>query len=131
MDSASHPPMAEPIIPPETLEHFRILSQKLRDESIRACERAKATHERFNVFTTLQRQEDEVRLHTRFIHYLLNPDGGHDCGALFLNLFFATLTEHPVLNHAGSAPNQSFKARGSVERAEGGVPSAFESGLGD
>ena len=44
--------MAEPIIPPETLEHFRILSQKLRDESIRACVRANATHERFNVFTT-------------------------------------------------------------------------------
>jgi hypothetical protein len=45
---------------------------------------------------------DEVRLHTRFIHCLLDPDGLHDCGSLFLGLFFATLTERPGKDHEGN-----------------------------
>lgn len=69
---------------------------------LRAEERAKATHERFNVFTTLLSAHDEVRLHTRFIYNLLNPAGTHDCGRLFLDLFFETLAETPPLDHAGN-----------------------------
>jgi len=58
---------------------------------------AKATHERFNVFTCLLKDDDEVRLHTRFIHCLLNPDGAHECGTLFLDLFFQMLEELEVV----------------------------------
>lgn len=68
----------------------------------RADERARTTHERFNVFTTLLEAHDEVRLHTRFLHNLINPAGTHDCGALFLNLFFQTLAELPPRDAAGN-----------------------------
>jgi len=64
---------------------------------------AKATHERFNIFSTLLKETDEVRLHTRFIHCLLDPNGTHDCGSLFLDLFFQTLTTEGVLDRNGNA----------------------------
>ncbi len=41
----------------------------------------------FNVFSALLSISDEVRLHSRFIYYLLNPDGPHGQGTLFLELF--------------------------------------------
>lgn len=41
----------------------------------------------FNVFTTLLKSSDEVRLHSRFIGALLNKDGLHYQGTLFLDKF--------------------------------------------
>ena len=61
----------------------------------------KASHERFNVFTTLLDAHDEVCLHTRFLHCLLDPKSCHDCNSLFLGLFFETLTELPCEDHDG------------------------------
>ncbi len=81
------------------------LTGMISNAHLRAEERAKATHERFNVFTTLLSASDEVRLHTRFIHNLLNPSGTHDCGRLFLDLFFDTLAEIPPLDHEGIPAN--------------------------
>jgi PD-(D/E)XK nuclease superfamily len=75
----------------------------LTDARRRSEERAKATHERFNVFTTVLGATDEVRLHTRFLYCLLNPAGLHDCGPLFLDLFFATLKEMHGVDHDGNA----------------------------
>lgn len=40
-----------------------------------------------NVFTTLLDAGDEVRLHSRFIAFLLDPDGDHGQRDLFLKLF--------------------------------------------
>ncbi len=56
----------------------------------------KATHGRFNLFTTLLGAHDEVRLHTRYLTHLLDPDGSHDCGRLFLDAFLevVSLTEN-------------------------------------
>jgi len=31
----------------------------------------------FNIFTTLLNKSDEVRLHSRFLHFLLNPIADH------------------------------------------------------
>ena len=41
----------------------------------------------FNIFTTLLDKTDEVRLHSRFIHFLLDPTADHYQGSLFLELF--------------------------------------------
>lgn len=41
----------------------------------------------FNVFTTLLKQHDEVRLHSRFLSFLLNPKSNHNQNDLFLSLF--------------------------------------------
>ncbi len=51
----------------------------------------KSTHGRFNLFTTLLDAHDEVRLHTRYLTHLLDPNGSHDCNALFLDLFLGVL----------------------------------------
>lgn len=52
----------------------------------------------FNIFTVLLKEDDEVRLHTRFLHNLLNPCGSHKQGSQFLELFFETLEHVPPLN---------------------------------
>lgn len=68
--------------------------------------RLKATKGRFNIFTVLLKQDDEVRLHTRFLAHLLNPNcllGGtdalgpqHDCGDVFLRAFLNELVMGPM-----------------------------------
>lgn len=87
------------------LATFSQLGTKLSNAHIWSEAMAKATHGRFNVFTTVLKATDEVRLHTRFIHCLLDPKGSHDCGALFLNLFFETLNAKECL----SPKNKSIK----------------------
>lgn len=41
----------------------------------------------FNVFSLLRQEDDEVYLHSRFISELLSPDGMHQMGSKFLDLF--------------------------------------------
>ena len=41
----------------------------------------------YNIFTSLLKANDEVRLHSRFIYSLLNPEGNHYQGTLFLESF--------------------------------------------
>lgn len=83
----------------QALGALKTLSEQIYEQQLRSEERLKAQHGRFNVFTTLLKAHDEVRLHTRFIHELLNPEGTHDCGDLFLKLFFETLKEDQALKH--------------------------------
>ena len=83
------------------LEHYRHVANTIEDARRQTEDDAKTRHERCNVFTTLLKEHDEVRLHTRFIHNLLDPKGNHDCGPRFLELFFETLANHPGLDHAG------------------------------
>lgn len=92
--------MSEIVIPPDALEHYRLVAKTIEDARVSAEVHSKLRHERFNVFTTLLKEHDEVRLHTRFIHCLLDPKGNHDCGSRFLELFFETLADHPGLDHA-------------------------------
>lgn len=96
--------MAQPLFFSSTRQSLLKLMKLLTDARTRAEERSRVTHERFNVFTTLLSAHDEVRLHTRFLHCLLDPQGTHDCKGLFLELFFATLVEHPPLDHDGKTP---------------------------
>ena len=43
--------------------------------------------EKFNIFSVLHKDHDERRLHSRFIAALLNPEGTHKKGNIFLSLF--------------------------------------------
>ena len=95
----------------------------LSETHLRAEERARATHARFNVFTTLLQEDDEVKLHTRFLHCLLDPDGLHDCGPTFLDLFFITLGRHPELS--GETPFCPSAAEGWVARKEAGRSAGY------
>jgi len=93
---------------PQALGALKALSEQIRELQVRSEERLKAQHGRFNIFTTLLEAHDEVRLHTRFIHELLNPQGTHDCENLFLKLFFETLQECKPLQHDDSVTPETW-----------------------
>lgn len=46
---------------------------------------------RFNIFSVLHKKHDERRLHSRFIASLLNPNGSHEQGNIFLKEFIDRL----------------------------------------
>lgn len=53
----------------------------------------KQQEQKFNIFSALHQENDEVRLHSRFIAYLLNPDGNHAMGNKFLKLFVQSVLQ--------------------------------------
>jgi hypothetical protein len=71
----------------------REASRELEHLNVWQKAQQKALKSRFNVFTAVLKHDDEVRLHTRWLHYLLNPHADHDCDTLFLKLFINTLQE--------------------------------------
>ncbi len=75
------------------------LSEIISAKRMKQTSTEKALHARFNVFTTVLHAHDEVRLHTRFMHSLLNPNEPHDCGRLFLDLFLDSLGEIGLYDH--------------------------------
>ncbi|MFV0538330.1 MAG: PD-(D/E)XK nuclease family protein [Dysgonomonas sp.] len=48
--------------------------------------------EQFNIFTALHKENDEVRLYSRFISVLLSPESRHKRNDLFLKLFLQVLS---------------------------------------
>lgn len=54
---------------------------------------AKITGEKFNVFSVMGMESDEVKTHSRIIAELLNPRGSHSQGSIFLKLFFEEFEE--------------------------------------
>lgn len=51
----------------------------------------KSTASEFNLFSLLRKAGDEVNLHSRFIHELLDVNGTHGQGSIFLGLFLEVL----------------------------------------
>lgn len=54
---------------------------------------AEATGENFNIFSLLQVETDEIRTHSRFIAELLNPNGIHNQGDVFLKKFLKSFPQ--------------------------------------
>lgn len=52
---------------------------------------AKLSGENFNIFSILKIESDEVRLHSRLLGEMLNPNGTHGRNDVFLKLFIETL----------------------------------------
>jgi len=59
------------------LQLFELKYQKIDEISISS----------FNIFSILRKSHDEVNLHSRFIYELLNPNGSHKQGRVFLDIF--------------------------------------------
>jgi hypothetical protein len=59
------------------LQLFELKYQKIEEASINS----------FNIFEILRKPNEEVNLHSRFIYELLNPNGSHKQGNIFLELF--------------------------------------------
>lgn len=54
----------------------------------------RALHHRepgFNLFSVLRTSSDEVFLHSRFLAFLLNPQGSHGCGSTLLQTFLKVM----------------------------------------
>ena len=49
----------------------------------------------FNVFSLLGCERQEVTVHSRMLYELLNPNGSHGCGDLFLRAFFDRVLQKP------------------------------------
>jgi len=77
------------------------LANKVHELSLKREERLKATKGRFNLFTTLLKENDETRLHSRYLFHLLDPTATHDCARMFFDLFVETLIENKPLTHDG------------------------------
>jgi len=72
------------------VEKFEIELPALKDKE-RIWETTVAPH--FNVFQVLRIERKEQKLHSRFIAALLDPNGLHSQGKLFLNLFLGVARE--------------------------------------
>ena len=85
---------------------------------------AKATGENFNVFSILDRESDEVKTHSAIIAELLNPQGAHSQGTLFLKLFLEKLLlkeEIPNLKYGNDDLSDEYLKKFKV-----GVEVSFE-----
>lgn len=54
------------------------------------------TGDEFNIFTVLDRERKEESTHCRLIYELLNPEGSHGQGDLFLQEFFRSIIGKPL-----------------------------------
>nr|WP_172424825.1 PD-(D/E)XK nuclease family protein [Pseudomonas sp. A46] len=64
------------------------------DDFLQTVALLRAKHHRppgFNLFSVLRSSSDEVRLHSRFLAFLLNPKGTHNCGPELLQQFLRTM----------------------------------------
>ncbi len=66
------------------LDRADIIKEKHRQENL---------DKKFNIFSILRSESDEVNLHSRFIYELLNPKGAHNQNTIFLKLFLYELNK--------------------------------------
>lgn len=78
---------------------------------------SKLTGENFNIFQVLQLSTNEVRTHSAFIADLLNPNGSHGQGHVFLDLFIEILKKD--LHEKKHFELETDNARVEIERFTG------------
>ena len=71
------------------MEYIKNIKHLLMDINIvrKKFEEIENNEDNFNVFTILRKKSDEVYLHSRFLSALLDPNGPHRLGTIFLNSF--------------------------------------------
>ena len=71
------------------MEDIKNIKYLLRDINIvrKKYEEREKNEDNFNMFTILRKESDEVYLHSRFLSALLDPNGPHRLGTIFLNSF--------------------------------------------
>lgn len=78
---------------------------------------ADATGERFNLFSILRIERDEVTTHSRFLAELLNVNGRHGVGNVFLDLFVKAYAK----KHKPDLVFDTHKSKTKVEAYQGPV----------
>ena len=75
---------------------------------------ARLTGENFNIFNILGLSTAEVRTHSAFLAELLNPEGSHGQGAVYLRLFLKRLSDvESITNSKAPAKIDAFQAEGA------------------
>lgn len=74
----------------------------------------------FNIFTVLQIESEEVRLHSRFLGELLNVSGSHGCKTLFLKQFLKILNVQDLFPNLNRVTIHIEKYIGAVTAETGG-----------
>ena len=71
------------------MEDIKNIKYLLRDINIvrKKYEEREKNEDNFNMFTILRKESDEVYLHSRFLSALLDSNGPHRLGTIFLNSF--------------------------------------------
>lgn len=71
------------------MEEIKNIKYLLRDINIvrKKFEEREKNEDNFNMFTILRKESDEVYLHSRFLSALLDPNGPHKLGTIFLDSF--------------------------------------------
>lgn len=73
--------------------HINHLISKVSIISTKYQDIAKITGENFNIFSVMNMEKNEVKTHSAIIGELLNPNGKHGQGSVFLKLFFEEIEE--------------------------------------
>ena len=76
---------------------FDKLLKEIRSALKQNREIEKLSGENFNLFVLLEKHKDEVKTHSAFISELLNPEGSHGMGGVFLELFLKMLIDNNFL----------------------------------
>lgn len=79
----------------------------------------KLSGENFNLFVLLEKHKDEVKTHSAFISELLNPEGSHGLGSVFLELFFKMLIDNKCLKE--NAINNLDNTKVEIEKYVGNI----------
>ncbi len=78
------------------ISYFISIINKISEEK----KSLKSNGEYFNIFSVLDRTENEVKGHSAFIAYLLNPNADHGQGRRYLDLFLAMLYDETIKNNS-------------------------------
>lgn len=93
-------------------QHIQDLLKKLSILQLAIKEEEKSQGKNgFNIFRVLHKENDEVRLHSRFISFLLSPKASHNKGNKFLNRFLEKIGEENFnTEHLEVFPTEEHKS---------------------
>lgn len=105
------------------MENYNHINQLLEEVKIiveKYAALSKSTAGKFNVFSLLRNESDEVKLHSRFIAELLNPRGSHEQGTIFLDLFLKVFEIENIDSSSSRVDVEHFTGLISKDKTRGG-----------
>ncbi len=69
------------------------------------------THD-YSLMNALLKTTDEVNLHSNFIYSMINPNGSHYCGSIFLKIFLESINEDDFIDIKNA---KVYKEKGKID----------------
>lgn len=83
----------------KNIQTQKVILQKVKTVVTHHKELTKIKGEEFNIYNILNLRSNEVRTHSSFIAELLNPEGSHLLGSVFLEAFLNSLSTEELKKH--------------------------------